>query len=256
MRPGIDLMRLRAAPRHESSIGARIVVLVGAVALAAGCASAPPRPVDPLSAEEHNDLGVAYYRDGDYPSAAREFRRALDRRPDFTRARVNLGDAELAQGAIDAAIAAYEAARTASPDDPAIANNLAWALLQHRQRWPEAEALVRGALARDPEPRGYYLDTLGLALLKRGAAREALDAFRAALDDTKLRDVPARTLVLRHAGDALAQLGDASAAERCYRLAGDSGGSDARPTTTSAVAAAHPDAGPDVRKVGGRDTVC
>jgi len=220
-----------------------------------GCAAAPPSR-DPLTADEHNDLGVAYYREGDYPSAAREFRHALDRRPGFTRARVNLGDAELAQGAIDAAIAAYEAALTASPDDPAIANNLAWALLQHRERWPEAEPLVRGALARDPEPRGYYLDTLGLALLERGAAREALDAFRAALHDTGLRDGATRALVLRHAGDALARLGDARAAERCYRLAGDSGSGDARPAMTPAVAGAHPDLGPDVRKVGERDTVC
>src|SRR5262249_19466037 len=150
-----------------------------------------------------------YYREGDFASAAQEFRRALDRRPGFTRARVNLGDAELAQGAIDAAIAAYEAARAASPDDPAIANNLAWALLQHSDRWPEAQPLVRGALAHDPEPRGYYLDTLGLALLKRGAPREALDAFRAALDDAGLQDAPTRALVLRHAGDALARLGEA-----------------------------------------------
>src|SRR5262249_41264952 len=128
----IDLTRPRGAPRHRSWVGARIFGLVGALALLAGCASAPPRPVDPLSAEEHNDLGVAYYREGDYPSAAQAFRRALDQDPGLTRARVNLGDAELAQGAIDAAVAAYETARAASPDDPAIANNLAWALLQHR----------------------------------------------------------------------------------------------------------------------------
>src|SRR5262249_1485907 len=156
---------------------------------------------------------------------------------------------ELAQGAIDAAIAAYEAARAASPDDPAIANNLAWALLQHSARWPEAEPLVRGALAHDPEPRGYYLDTLGLALLKRGAPREALDACRTALDDAGLEDAPTRALVLRHAGDALARLGEAIAADRCYRLAAGVAGSRA-PDLERAAAG-----GPDVRKVGGRDTV-
>jgi tetratricopeptide (TPR) repeat protein len=197
----------------------RAAGLLGAV-LVAGCALAPSRPPpDPLSAEEHNDLGVAYFARGEPARAAREFSRALALRPDLVRARVNLGDARLALGEVDAAIAAYEAARAARPDDPGILNNLAWALLRHETRWPEAEPLIEAALARSPEPRGYYLDTLGVLRLRQEQPRAALDAFREALADRGLVAPAARALVLRHAGDALARLGEDDAAARCYARA-------------------------------------
>lgn len=198
---------------------ARALLLAVAVLALAGCALLPQAPADPLSAEEHNELGVAYYRRGEYEAAAREFRAAGSRRPGFTRALVNLGDTQLALGAVEAAIDAYERARATSPDDPGVANNLAWALLHHERRWPEAEAVIRDALGRDPAPRGYYLDTLGLLLLRKDQPREAVAAFRAALADGALRDREVRGLVLRRLGDALARLGDHDAAERCYRLA-------------------------------------
>jgi tetratricopeptide (TPR) repeat protein len=187
--------------------------------LTAGCALRPHPVPDPLSADEHNDLGVAYYAQGEAARAAREFERALALRPGLVRARVNLGDARLALGDVDGAIAAYEQARAAAADDPAIANNLAWALLQHPRRWPEAEPLIRGALATAPEPRGYYLDTLGVFLLRRGDPQEALAAFQAALADPGLRDAGVRSLVLRHAAEALERMGETGAAERCARLA-------------------------------------
>jgi Tfp pilus assembly protein PilF len=229
--------------------------LVAALVFLAGCAAAPPRPMSVLSAEEHNDLGVAYYRQGEYAAAAQAFRRALDQRPSFTRALVNLGDAERARGSIDSAIVAYETAWAQRPDDPGIANNLAWTLLQHDERWPEAEPLVRAALAQAPEPRGYYLDTLGFALLRKGQPGEALDAFRAALADPGLRDAPTRALVLTHAGDALARLGQEAAAQRCYRLAGRLGGLDGHPTVPQ-PGGEPAEVPPDIAKVGGSDPVC
>lgn len=193
-------------------------VVLGVAVLGAGCAPLA-RPADPLSAQEHNDLGVAYYARGQHALAAREFRRALALRPTFTRALVNLGDARLATGDVDGAIEAYEGARAASPEDPAIANNLAWALLQHERRWPEAEPVIRDALARRPEPRGYYLDTLGVLLLRKDQPGSALEALRTALTDQRLSDPQVRALVLRHTGEAHARLGNPEAAERCYRLA-------------------------------------
>lgn len=215
---------------------ARAVALAAATLLAAGCAAGPPRAADGLSAEEHNDLGVAYHARGRYDLAAQAFQRALERRPGWTRALANLGDARLAAGDRDAAIAAYAAARASSPDDPAIANNLAWALLQHPERWREAEPLIREALRAAPEPRAYYLDTLGVLLLRQQRAGDALAAFRTALADPGLRDPATRALVLRHAGDALERLGDAAGAERCYRTAREVAGQPSR--KVGAVAAA------------------
>lgn len=183
-----------------------------------GCA-APGPSRDPLTAAEHNDLGVAYFERGETRRAAREFERAVARRPDWARALVNLGDARLALGEVDGAIVAYRRAVLIAPDDPGAANNLAWALLQDPVRWPEAEPIIDGALARRPEPRGYYLDTLGALRLRKGDSQGALDAFRAALADEALPDGRARALVLEHAAEAHARLGDEAAAVRCRVLA-------------------------------------
>ena len=204
--------------------GGRGAVFVGAV-LAAGCGLLPGRPAgppaDPLAGEERNDLGAAYHARGEYGRAVREFRQALVLHPGWVVALRNLGDAHLAAGEVEEAIAAYETALRADPDEPTVANNLAWALLQHPQRWGEAEGIIRRALARDPEPRGYYLDTLGLLLLRKGEPREALQAFRTALADPELRNGATRALVLRHAGTALDRLDDHAAAERCHRAAAE-----------------------------------
>jgi uncharacterized protein HemY len=74
-------------------------------------------------------------------------------------------------------------------------------------------------LARQPEPRGYYLDTLGVLLLRKGDGPGALDAFRAALADPALTDAVTRALVLEHAAEAHTRLGDLAAAAQCRALA-------------------------------------
>jgi tetratricopeptide (TPR) repeat protein len=208
-------------------------IAVGAVLLAvfgAACATRPVTPPDPLTATEHNDLGVAYFARGETGRAAAEFRRALALEPNFPRALANLGDALLAQGETAAAIEAYARARAASPEDPAIANNLAWALLQDDRRWHEAEPVIRAALGTNPEPRGYYLDTFGVLLLRKQETEGALAAFRAALADPGLSAPTVRALVFRHAAEALARLGDSQGARRCAELAetAASGGAPAK----------------------------
>jgi len=184
----------------------------------AGCAAAAPVR-DPLSAEQHNDLGVLYFGRGEPARAVAEFERAVTLRPGWARALVNLGDARLAAGDVKAAIVAYERAVAVAPDDPGAANNLAWALLQDPTRWPEAEPVIDGALARRPEPRGYYLDTLGVLRLRQGRDQDALDLFREALAAGALDLGTSRALVLDHAADAHARLGDPAAAARCRTLA-------------------------------------
>src|SRR5215470_137291 len=145
-----------AAPvAHPSPDVRRAAALVVGLALV-GCTAARSAR-DPLTASEHNDLGVAYFERGETRRAASEFERAVALRPDWARALVNLGDARLALGEVSGAIDAYQRAVALAPEDPGTANNLAWALLQDETRWPEAEAIIDGALARHPEPRGYYL---------------------------------------------------------------------------------------------------
>jgi tetratricopeptide (TPR) repeat protein len=193
--------------------------MAGAILLAAAGCVAPAPPRGRLTAEQHNDLGVAYFERGETRRAAQEFARALGLRPDWPRALVNLGNARLALGDVSGAIEAYQRAVALVPEDPGAANNLAWALLQDPVRWPEAEPVIHGALARRPEPRGYYLDTLGAIFLKKGDNQAALAAFREALTDPGLSDGSARALVLEHAAEAHARLGDGAGEARCRDLA-------------------------------------
>jgi cytochrome c-type biogenesis protein CcmH/NrfG len=211
-----------------------------------GCAAAGP-PRDPLTAEQHNDRGVAYFERNEPGRAVIEFERAVALRPGWARGLVNLGDARLAVGDVGGAVDAYARAVAITPDDPGALNNLAWALLQDPVRWPEAEPIIEKALARQPEPRGYYLDTLGVARLRKGDGQGALDAFRAALADTALPGGPSRALVLEHAGEALLRLGDPGGAAHCRALA----------TAEAAKAGrSHASAGSGVSTVGEAGSVC
>jgi tetratricopeptide (TPR) repeat protein len=201
---------------HRAGPAARGVAVAVALLLVAGCqAIGPPRPAAPaLTAEEQNDLGVARAARGDWTGAREAFDAALRVRPGWALALRNLGDAHLAAGDLESALAAYEAARRAAPGDAAIENNLAWALLQHPARWPEAEPLIVAALARDPEPRAYFLDTLGVLRIRQRAYDAAWRALQEALADPALVGA-ARAQVRGHAAQALEGLGDAPRAARC-----------------------------------------
>ena len=115
---------------------------------------------DPLSASEHNDLGVAYEARGDLDLAAREYRRALrlDRR--LARARVNLGNVSAREGRWGDAEACYRRALRDQPEDPDALNNLALALVRRGGDLAEAERLARRALARCGQPDSLYRSTL------------------------------------------------------------------------------------------------
>ncbi|HKQ56889.1 MAG TPA: tetratricopeptide repeat protein, partial [Candidatus Eisenbacteria bacterium] len=76
---------------------ARALTLCAIGATAGGCSHIVVLH-DPLTAPEHNDLGVAYESEGRLDLAAREYRRALKLDPDFGRARLNLGNIEAARG--------------------------------------------------------------------------------------------------------------------------------------------------------------
>ncbi len=75
-------------------------------------------------------------------------------------------------------------------------------------RWPEAEPIIDEGARRQPEPRGYYLDTLGGLRLRQGDGQAALDGVPRG---ARGRGVPrrrSRAMVLDHAGEALLRLGD------------------------------------------------
>jgi Flp pilus assembly protein TadD len=114
---------------------------------------------DPLTAHEHNDLGVAYETQGQLDSARREYRRALKLEPGMSRARVNLGNVEAARGRWSAAEKLYRRALADSVTDADAMNNLAVALLR-RGKPGEAQRMAEQAVAIGGERDSIYRATL------------------------------------------------------------------------------------------------
>lgn len=126
---------------------ARTIVLLAA-ALAASCSL--PRIVvlqDPLSAEEHLNLGVAYERRGEPEQALAEYRKASATLP---RALLYMGNVYFQKGEYEEASRCYREAISALPDLAEAYNNLAWLYYTQGTRLDEAEALSLRALALQP----------------------------------------------------------------------------------------------------------
>lgn len=115
---------------------------------------------DPLTANEHNDLGVAYESGGKLDLAAKEYRKALRLDSGLTRARVNLGNIEAANGRWGRAEHHYRLALRDSSTNYDAMNNLAYALLQQGRHLGEARALAERAVASGTERDSVYRATL------------------------------------------------------------------------------------------------
>lgn len=115
---------------------------------------------DPLSAPEHNDLGVAYEAQGRLDLAAREYRRALRLSRHYGRARLNLGNVEAAAGRWSRAEREYRRALVDLPGDPDPPNNLAIALVRRGRRLDEAETLAACAVELAAGRDSLYRATL------------------------------------------------------------------------------------------------
>jgi Flp pilus assembly protein TadD len=115
---------------------------------------------DPLTANEHNDLGVAYESGGKLDLAAKEYRKALRLDPGLTRARVNLGNIEAANGRWKRAERCYRRALRDSTTNYDAMNNLAVALLEQGRRLDEARMLAERAVAAGTDRDSLYRATL------------------------------------------------------------------------------------------------
>ena len=132
---------------------------------------------DPLTAEEHLALGVAYERNGELDMAIREYERALRKEKDFFQARVNLGNAWLAKKEYGKAEEEYRKALEVRPGDPEATNNLAWAAIFSGERMEEAAAKMEAVLSRPENRTATLFDTLGVLRKRLGRAAAAEEAF-------------------------------------------------------------------------------
>jgi tetratricopeptide (TPR) repeat protein len=126
--------------------------------LAAGCTM--PRIMilsDPLSTEEHLQLGIAYEKKGEFDNAIREYEAAEKKTP---RAYYYLGNAYFQKREFGKAELYYKKAINKEASNADAYNNLAWLYYVQRKNLVEAEGLAVKAMELNPAKKDTYKDTL------------------------------------------------------------------------------------------------
>jgi protein O-mannosyl-transferase len=170
----------------------------------------------------HYSCGVALADQGDVDAAIIQYRKALEIRPDFKEARVNLGGALASRGQIDAAIGHYQKVLEINPRNAESHYNLG-VVLAGRGETDAAIAHFRKALEIRPDYAEAHTN-LGVVLAGRGETDAAIAHFQKALEIEPDNKEPA---ILGTLAAAYAQAGRfpeaVRTAEQAIRLAAAAG---------------------------------
>lgn len=112
---------------------------------------------DPLTAEEHVDLGLSYELQGKTDLAEREYLKAATRKPDWAVPHFNLGNVRYRDKDLAGAQRYYRTALDLDSGNPDIMNNLALVLYELGED-RQAKALIERALSI--RSRDEYRETL------------------------------------------------------------------------------------------------
>jgi tetratricopeptide (TPR) repeat protein len=126
--------------------------------------------------EAHNNLGNAYFLQGDTAQATAQYREALRLRPDYADAWSNLGNVFSQQGKLQDAAQCYEKALQHQPSSAVACNNLAL-IFRRQDRLDEAIAQYRKALTLNPGYGDAYRN-LGDALCGQDKLQEAIACYQ------------------------------------------------------------------------------
>jgi tetratricopeptide (TPR) repeat protein len=140
-----------------------------AVLLAGGCSL--PRIIilkDPLTPQEHVNLGVTYEKQGDFDNAVKEYQLAAKKLP---LAYLYLGNVYFQKKEWKKAEGFYQKAIQKDPGNADAFNNLAWLYYTRKENLDQAEKLAQKAVELNPEKEGIYRDTLEkIRETRKGAA--------------------------------------------------------------------------------------
>jgi Tfp pilus assembly protein PilF len=196
-------------PQYKSLNAALLLAL-----LLSGC-SLPKIIVlhDPLSADEHVRLGGIYDAQGKTELARDQYQAAVRQDTKHGTAWALLGDTAVRLKDYPESAKAYKKALILDPQNGDLHNNLAWVYVQQDENLQEAHDLVTRALQLIPAHRPYYLDTLGVVLLKLGKVQEAVTTLKESVD-TLPRDQPDNLAeAYQHLADAYQAAGDIPASD-------------------------------------------
>jgi tetratricopeptide (TPR) repeat protein len=129
-----------------------------ALLLLSGCSI--PRIIilkDPLTPEEHLNLGVAYEKQGEFDAAIKEYKLAAKNLP---AGYLYLGNAHFQKKELEKAEKYYKKAIEKEPGNADAHNNLAWLYYTKKENLDQAENLARKALELNPAKESIYRDTL------------------------------------------------------------------------------------------------
>src|SRR5438876_967227 len=136
-------------------------------------------PINPDSADAHNNWGTALAQQGKLVEAIEHYQRALQMRPDYADAHTNLGNALAQQGKLSEAVEHYGQALKIKPDFGKAVSNLGSALAR-QGKLIEASDQFRRALEIMPDNADVHYN-LGMALARQGKPAEASEHFQAAV---------------------------------------------------------------------------
>ncbi|MEI9477528.1 MAG: tetratricopeptide repeat protein [Deltaproteobacteria bacterium] len=119
---------------------------------------------DPLTPEEHLNLGVAYEKSGEFDNAIKEYKLAAKKRPI---AYLHLGNAHFQKDEWAVAEYYYKMAIEKEPRSADAYNNLAWLYYTQGENLDHAERLAIQAIDLNPSKGTIYRDTLDKIRQKR-----------------------------------------------------------------------------------------
>ena len=102
-----------------------------------------------------------------------------------------------------------------NPDDPGVNNDLGYLYAEQGKNLEKAEAMIRKAVADEPE-NSAYLDSLGWVLFKRGKAKEAIEPLKKAIENLEGRD---DATIPEHLGDVYFEIKDRAKAKEPWEKA-------------------------------------
>jgi tetratricopeptide (TPR) repeat protein len=137
--------------------------------------------LNPNSAPDHNNLGVALHGENKYPEAAAAFRKAIELDPNAVQPYCQLGIVLRDMGQLEAAETAYRQAVELAPKRASPLNYLGALLCDRLERPAEAEAAFRKAILLQPENLDAHFN-LGIALGRQGRDADAEVTFRRAVE--------------------------------------------------------------------------